>query len=74
MADNGNAAVKSKEKSNKPSFWQGVKREWNKIIWTKKEDLVKQTGLVVVISLILGVIITVIDSGALKLIDWILSI
>ena len=72
MADNEKTAVKTK--SNKPSFWQGVKREWNKIIWPKREDLVKQTGLVVVLSLVLGIIITVIDSGALKLIDWILSI
>ena len=46
MADNEKTAVKTK--SNKPSFWQGVKREWNKIIWPKREDLVKQTGLVVV--------------------------
>ncbi len=71
MADNGNAA---KAKDKKPGFFQGVKREWRKIMWTKKEDLVKQTGLVVVISLLLGVIITAIDSGALKLIDWILTL
>ena len=71
MADNGNAA---KAKDKKPGFFQGVKREWRKIMWTKKEDLVKQTGLVVVISLLLGVIITASDSGALKLIDWILTL
>lgn len=70
MAENEKTAVKSK----KTGFWQGVKKEWNKIIWPKKDDLVKQTGIVVVISLILGVIITVIDSGALRLIDMILSI
>ncbi len=70
MADNENAV---KAKNNKPGFFQGVKREWRKIIWTKKEDLAKETGLVVVISLILGVIITVVDSGALKVIDWILT-
>ena len=71
MADNGNAA---KAKDKKPGFFQGVKREWRKIIWVKKEDLVKQTGLVVVISLLLGIIITVVDSGALKVIDWLISL
>jgi len=71
MADKEKAAV---SKNSKPSFWKGVKREWSKINWTKREDLVKQTGLVVVISLILGIIITVIDSGALKLIDLLMSI
>ena len=58
----------------KESFWQGVKREWNKIIWVPKEDLVKETGLVVVISLIMGIIITAVDSGALRIIDWILGL
>ncbi len=58
----------------KESFWQGVKREWNKIIWVPREDLVKETGLVVVISLIMGIIITAVDSGALRIIDWILAL
>jgi preprotein translocase subunit SecE len=69
MADNGNTA-----KEKKPGFFQGVKREWRKIIWTKKEDLAKQTALVVVISLIMGIIITLVDSGALKVINWLLSL
>ena len=71
MADNGNAA---KAKDKKPGFFQGVKREWRKIMWTKKEDLAKQTALVVVISLIMGIIITLVDSGALKVINWLLSL
>lgn len=72
MADNENKAVKTNDK--KPSFWQGVKREWNKIIWVSKEDLMKETGVVVVISLLMGLIITAVDSGALRLIDLILAI
>ena len=39
-----------------------------------KEDIIKQTSLVVVMSLIMGVIITVIDSAALQLINWILAL
>ena len=72
MAENEKKAVKSKDK--KTSFWQGVKREWNKIMWPTREDIIKRTGLVIVISLILGVIITVIDSAALYLIDLIMAI
>ena len=53
---------------------QGVKREWKKINWVSREDLVKETGIVVFLSLILGVIITAVDSGALRLIDWILAL
>lgn len=69
MADN-----KSKAKEKKTSFWQGVKQEWRKIIWVPKNKLAKQSGLVVVISLLLGIIISVIDQGAIYLINWLLSL
>ena len=73
MADNTqDTAVKTKEK--KQSFWQGVKQEWQKIIWVTKEDLTKQTILVLVISILMGVIIAVIDSAALQLVNWLMSI
>ena len=58
--------VKAPKKENKPSFFKGVKAEFGKIIWTKKKDLVKQTILVVVVSLILGVLITAVDSVVLE--------
>ena len=73
MADNEKKAVKANEKQQM-SLWQGVKREWKKIMWPTKDDIIKRTGLVVVISLIMGIIITVIDSAALYLIDLIMSI
>ena len=50
------------------------KREWNKIMWPTRDDIIKRTSLVVVMSLILGVIITVIDSAALYLIDLLMAI
>lgn len=69
-------ADSKKEKAGKPkkSFFKGVKQEWNKIIWVSKEDLVRQTGLVAVISLLLGVLITLVDQGALQLVNWLMSI
>ena len=72
MADNENKAVKTNDK--KPSFWQGVKREWKKIMWPTKDDIVKRTSLGIVISLLMGVLITVIDSAALYLIDLLMAI
>jgi preprotein translocase subunit SecE len=70
MADNSKKAPKEK----KQSFWKGVKQEWNKIQWPTVDDLKKQTGLVVVISVLMGVIITIIDSAALQLVNWLMSI
>ncbi|MBR3169993.1 MAG: preprotein translocase subunit SecE [Lachnospiraceae bacterium] len=71
MADNSKKAPKEKKKQ---SFWKGVKQEWNKIQWPTVDDLKKQTGLVVVISVLMGVIITIIDSAALQLVNWLMSI
>ncbi|MDO4619244.1 MAG: preprotein translocase subunit SecE [Lachnospiraceae bacterium] len=73
MAEKSNSTEKAKAKENKPSFWSGVKREWSKIIWPTKEDVLKESGLVIVMSLILGVVITVIDSGALQAVNWLLA-
>ena len=52
MADIG------KEKSD---FFKGVKAEYNKIIWPKKNNLIKQTIAVITVSLILGLLIVSMD-------------
>ncbi len=43
------------------SFFRGVKVEWGKIIWPSKNTLAKQTGAVVVVSVILSAIIAILD-------------
>ena len=43
------------------SFFRGVKVEWGKIIWPSKNTLAKQTGAVVVVSVILSAIIDILD-------------
>jgi len=45
----------------KTSWWQGVKAEFKKIIWPDKSTLTKETGAVVVVTVILSVIIMLID-------------
>lgn len=50
----------SKETSKTP-FLKGLKAEFKKIFWPNKNTLAKQTVAVVSISVILGVIISVID-------------
>ncbi|MGI6069334.1 MAG: preprotein translocase subunit SecE [Blautia sp.] len=57
----------------KKSWFQGVKSEFNKIIWTDRKTLVKQTIAVVVISIVLGVIISLLDSGILAGINLLLK-
>ncbi len=68
MADSTN----SKDAGKKKSFFQGVKNEFRKIAWPDKDTLIKQTILVIVISLILGIMISVIDGAALQLLKFII--
>ncbi len=51
----------------KTSFFTGVKSEFNKIAWPGRPTLLKQTALVTFISIVLGIIISVVDSAALQL-------
>lgn len=43
------------------SWFKGLKAEFHKINWETKENVTKQTTAVVVISVILGLLISVID-------------
>lgn len=53
--------VTKKDKTQGRSWMDGLKAEFNKIIWPDKKDLAKQTTAVVVVSVVLGVLISVID-------------
>jgi len=52
----------SAKNENKPSFWTGVKAEWNKITWPGKDQLTKQTIAVISITIVLGIVITLLDT------------
>ncbi len=49
------------EKTAKTSFFKNVKSEFKKCTWPKKEDLAKQSALVITVSVLLGVLIAGID-------------
>ncbi len=49
------------EEAKKTSWFKGMKAEFKKISWPNKNTLTKETVAVVVISVLLGVVITVID-------------
>ena len=50
-------------KENKVSFFDGVKAEWGKIIWPNKDQLTKQTIAVIITTIIVGVIISLLDTA-----------
>lgn len=52
----------AKNDAPKASFWKSVKTEFGKITWPKKENLLKQSVAVLCVSLVLGFIITFLDT------------
>jgi len=49
------------EKTQKKSWFKGLKAEFNKIIWPDRKTLVKHTAAVVSVSVVLGAIIALVD-------------
>ena len=43
------------------TWWTGLKSEFSKIIWLNRKTVIKQTVIVIVVTIIVGVLITVID-------------
>lgn len=57
---------KSAEKKQKKSWFQGLQSEFKKIIWTDRKTLVKQTIVVLIVTVILCVLIGIMDAGILE--------
>ena len=60
-------------KSNKKSWFKGLKGEFKKIIWPDKKTLAKQTVAVKVFSVVLGMIIAIVDALIQYGIDFIVK-
>ena len=52
----------AKTNAPKTSFWKGIKTEFGKIIWPDKDGLLKQSAAVLCISIVVGLIITFLDT------------
>ena len=53
---------KTEKKSTVKDFFKGVKAEFKKISWPDKTTLLKQSVVVVTISIVLGLLITLMDT------------
>ncbi|MBQ4283028.1 MAG: preprotein translocase subunit SecE [Lachnospira sp.] len=51
----------AKEKKQKKSWFKGLKAEFNKVVWPSRKSLARETVAVVVVSVLLGVIISIVD-------------
>ncbi|MCI7182404.1 MAG: preprotein translocase subunit SecE [Schaedlerella sp.] len=62
MGENTEKKEKSQDKAPKKSWFKGLKAEFKKVVWPDKDALAKQTAAVVAVSVLLGAIISVIDT------------
>ena len=60
-------------KTQKKSWFKGLKAEFKKVIWPDKNTLTKQTTAVVAVSVILGALIAVIDAALKYGIDFLVK-
>ena len=67
------AEEKKVAKKDRKSWWKGLKSEFGKIVWPDKKTLVKQTIAVVVISIIVCLLITLVDSLGLRIMQLIVK-
>jgi preprotein translocase subunit SecE len=68
--------MQGKEKNSgkgQRSWFQGLKSEFNKIVWTDRNTLVKQTISVSVITVFLAVLISIMDAGILQVINLLMK-
>ena len=52
----------AKTNAPKTSVWKNIKTEFGKIIWPDKDGLLRQSAAVLCISIVLGLIITFLDT------------
>ena len=50
-----------KTKKQKKSWFKGLKAEFKKIVWPDQKSLTKETAAVVIVSVVVGVSISVVD-------------
>ena len=50
-----------KTKKQKKSWFKGLKAEFKKMVWPDQKSLTKETAAVVIVSVVVGVIISVVD-------------
>ena len=65
--------AEKKGKAPKKSWTKGLQAEFKKIFWPEQQTLVKQTVAVVVITAIIGVLISAVDSAALQALNLLIK-
>lgn len=53
--------AEAKKNGGLKNWWTGLKAEFSKIIWPTKASIIRQTVVVVIVTVIMGILIGLID-------------
>lgn len=67
------SARTSTQKGKVTSYFKGVKAEMKKVTWPTKKELLNYTGVVILISLIVALVVWVLDLGIHRILSWIIK-
>ena len=61
------------KKGKTSTYFKGVKAEMKKVIWPTKKELINYTGVVVLISAMVGIVVWLLDMGIHRLLSLIIK-
>ncbi|MBU5438658.1 preprotein translocase subunit SecE [Tissierella sp. MSJ-40] len=67
------AAQTGANKGKMRTYFRGVKAEMRKVIWPTKNELVSYTGVVILISVIIGLVVWALDLGIHRVLSLIIK-
>ncbi|SHD75403.1 preprotein translocase subunit SecE [Schnuerera ultunensis] len=67
------SAQTSTGKGKISAYFKGVKAEMRKVIWPSRKELINYTGVVIFISVIVGLVVWVLDLGIHRILSLIIK-
>ena len=67
-------AEEAKKKKDRGLWFREMKSELKKVVWPNKQTVLKNTGTVLLCSLVIGACIWIFDFAAVSVVDLILSL
>lgn len=67
------SAQTNAQKGKISAYFKGVKAEIRKVVWPSKKELINYTGVVILISIIVGLVVWVLDLGIHRLLSLIIK-
>lgn len=67
------SAQTSTSKGKISTYFKGVKAEMKKVIWPSRKELINYTGVVIFISIIVGLVVWVLDLGIHRILSLIIK-